>query len=166
MFDLILEAIEKLRRNLKGRGIRVLTVPPKNNKVVEAVAFNADRGFWRVLRKGAACHGLNDGYGAVIVLQLIAKLFVKRSLRASYRAKASCNEGDVFKFEKGQALAKARVRQKMYEKQLYFIGDLREKLADLFDVVDDEYYNLYERSCQTDDEVDKLLIELHEPQGE
>ena len=166
MFNAIEDAIKKLRQSLKGRGISILTVPTNDNKKVEAVGFNADRGFWRHLRKALAKAGFNDGYGAVIILQLIAGLFMKQALRGTYRAKASCNEGDVFSFEKGQKLAKARVRQRMLDQQYKFLVTLSGKIADLYGVVEDRMIDVGDMSYGADVELEDLLRELHEPQGE
>ena len=166
MFNAIGEAIIKLRNSLKGRGISILTTSHNGSKIVEAIGFNADRGFWRHLRKALAKAGLNDGYGAVIILQLIAGLFMKQTLRATYRAKASCNEGDVFSFEKGQKLAKARVREKMLRQQCNYLYSLRAKLIQLFDVVDDRFYEIGDMYDHAAEDLDATLAELHEPQGE
>ena len=166
MFNAIGEAIIKLRQSFKGRGISILTAPTKDSKVVEAIGFNADRGFWRHLRKALAKAGLNDGYGAVIILQLIAGLFMKQTLRATYRAKASCNEGDVFSFEKGQKLAKARVRAKMLRGQYLYISALLDKMATLTEVVEVRMFELDELDSLAEENLWDVLDELHEPQGE
>lgn len=166
MFNAIEDAIKKLRQSFKGRGISILTVPTEDNKTVEAVGFNADRGFWRHLRKALAKAGLNDGYGAVIILQLIAGLFMKQTLRGTYRAKASCNEGDVFSFEKGQKLAKARVRAKMLRGQYLYISALLGKMATLTEVVEERMLELDELDSLAEENLWDILDELHEPQGE
>lgn len=166
MWDFILDLIAKLRRSLKGRGISILTNPTSDNKKVEAIAFNADRGFWRHLRKALAKAGFNDGYGAVIVLQIFAGLFMKQSLRATYRAKASCNDGDTFSFEKGQKLAKARVRAKMLDQQYNFLVVLCDKLANFYNAVYDRGMEIGELACAADEHLEEVLEELHEPQGE
>ena len=166
MFNAIEDAIKKLRQSFKGRGISILTVPTEDNKTVEAVGFNADRGFWRHLRKALAKAGFNDGYGAVIILQLIAGLFMKQTLRATYRAKASCNEGDVFSFEKGQKLAKARVRAKMLRGQYLYISALLGKMATLTEVVEERMLELDELDSLAEENLWDILDELHEPQGE
>ena len=166
MFNAIEDAIKKLRQSFKGRGISILTVPTKDNKTVEAVGFNADRGFWRHLRKALAKAGLNDGYGAVIILQLIAGLFMKQTLRATYRAKASCNESDVFSFEKGQKLAKARVRAKMLRGQYLYISALLDKMATITEVVEERMLELDELDSLAEENLWDILDELHEPQGE
>lgn len=165
MFNAIEDAIKKLRNSLKGRGISIRAIT-SNEKIVEAIGINADRGFWRHLRKALAKAGLNDGYGAVIVLQLIAGLFVKRSLRATYRAKASCNEGDIFSFEKGQKLAKARVRAKMLRGQYLYISALLGKMATLTEVVEERMLELDELDSLAEENLWDILDELHEPQGE
>lgn len=166
MWDFIEDLIGKLRRQLKGRGISILTTPTRDNKKVEAIAFNADHGFWRHLRKTLAKAGLNDGYGAVIVLQIFAILFMKRSLRAMYRAKASCNDGDVFAFEKGQKLAKARVRAKMSRSQYLYISELLEKITLLIGAVEERALDLDELDSLAEENLWDILDELHEPQGE
>ena len=166
MLDFIVELIQKLRRSLKGRGISILTNPTRDNKTVEAIAFNADRGFWRHLRKALAKAGFNDGYGAVVILQLFAMIFVKRTLRATYRAKASCNEGDVFSFEKWQKLAKARVRAKMLRGQYLYISALLDKMATLTEVVEERMFELDELDSLAEENLWDVLDELHEPQGE
>ena len=166
MFNAIEDAIKKLRNSFKGRGISILTAPTKDSKIVEAIGFNADRGFWRHLRKALAKAGLNDGYGAVIILQLIAGLFMKQTLRATYRAKASCNEGDVFSFEKGQKLAKARVRAKMLRGQYLYISALLGKMATLTEVVEERMLELDELDSLAEENLWDILDELHEPQGE
>lgn len=165
MFNAIGEAIIKLRNSLKGRGISIRTIT-SDEKIVEAVGFNADRGFWRHLRKALAKAGLNDGYGAVIILQLIAGLFMKQTLRATYRAKASCNEGDVFSFEKGQKLAKARVRAKMLRGQYLYISALLNKMATLTEIVEERMLELDELDSLAEENLWDILDELHEPQGE
>ena len=166
MFNAIGEAIIKLRNSLKGRGISILTTSHNGSKIVEAIGFNADRGFWRHLRKALAKAGLNDGYGAVIILQLIAGLFMKQTLRATYRAKASCNESDVFSFEKGQKLAKARVRAKMLRGQYLYISALLGKMATLTEVVEERMLELDELDSLAEENLWDILDELHEPQGE
>ena len=166
MFNAIEDAIKKLRNSFKGRGISILTAPTKDSKIVEAIGFNADRGFWRHLRKALAKAGLNDGYGAVIILQLIAGLFMKQTLRATYRAKASCNESDVFSFEKGQKLAKARVRAKMLRGQYLYISALLGKMATLTEVVEERMLELDELDSLAEENLWDILDELHEPQGE
>ena len=166
MLDFIVELIQKLRRSLKGRGISILTLPSNDNKTVEAVAINADRGFWRHLRKALAKAGFNDGYGAVVILQLFAMIFVKRTLRATYRAKASCNDGDVFAFEKGQKLAKARVRNKMLRGQYLYISELLNKVALLAETVEERMLELDELDSLAEENLWDIVDELHEPQGE
>lgn len=166
MWNFIVELIQRLRRSLKGRGISILTLPSNDNKTVQAVAYNADRGFWRHLRKALAKAGFNDGYGAVVILQLFAMIFVKRTLRATYRAKASCNDGDVFAFEKGQKLAKARVRAKMLRGQYLYISELVGKLATLTEAVDQRFLELDELDSLTEENLWDIVDELHEPQGE
>ena len=166
MFNAIKDAIKKLRQSLKGRGITILTAPNSDNKTVRAIAFNADRGFWRHLRKALAKAGFNDGYGAVVILQLFAMIFVKRTLRATYRAKASCNDGDVFAFEKGQKLAKARVRNKMLRGQYLYISELLNKVALLAETVEERMLELDELDSLAEENLWDIVDELHEPQGE
>ena len=161
------DSIKEVRRQLFNKGTTVTTLPSTDNKTVEVVALNADIGLWRKIRKAAAkTNKLGDGFLVVLILRLIAIYAIKVPNFFVVRAKASCNEGDVFSFETGRKLAKARVQSRMLWKQEKFVYQLTMFLERLWHVVDKVEDELYEDACEADCVLDDLLEELHEPQGE
>lgn len=161
------DSIKEVRRQLFNKGTTVTTLPSTDNKTVEVVALNADIGLWRKIRKAAAkTNKLGDGFLVVLILRLIAIYAIKVPNPLAVRAKASCNEGDVFSFEKGRKLAKARVQSRMLWKQDKFVYQLTVFVERLYHVINKVGDELYEDACEADYVLDDLLEELHEPQGE
>ena len=161
------DPIAQIRRQLFNKGTTVTTLPSTDNKTVEVVALNADIGLWRKIRKAAAkTNKLGDGFLVVLILRLIAIYAIKVPNPLAVRAKASCNEGDVFSFEKGRKLAKARVQSRMLWKQEKFVYQLGMFVERLYVIIDKVGNELYEDACEADCVLDDLLEELHEPQGE
>ena len=161
------DSIKEVRRQLFNKGTTVTTLPSTDNKTVEVVALNADIGLWRKIRKAAAkTNKLGDGFLVVLILRLIAIYAIKVPNPLAVRAKASCNEGDVFSFEKGRKLAKARVQSRMLWKQDKFVYQLTVFVERLYHVINKVGDELYEDACEANCVLDDLLEELHEPQGE
>lgn len=161
------DSIKEVRRQLFNKGTTVTTLPSTDNKTVEVVALNADIGLWRKIRKAAAkTNKLGDGFLVVLILRLIAIYAIKVPNPLAVRAKASCNEGDVFSFEKGRKLAKARVQSRMLWKQDKFVYQLTVFVERLYHVINKVGDELYEDACEADYVLTDVLEELHEPQGE
>lgn len=161
------DSIKEVRRQLFNKGTTVTTLPSTDNKTVEVVALNADIGLWRKIRKAAAkTNKLGDGFLVVLILRLIAIYAIKVPNPLAVRAKASCNEGDVFSFEKGRKLAKARVQSRMLWKQEKFVYQLTVFVERLYHVINKVGDELYEDACEADYVLTDVLEELHEPQGE
>ena len=161
------DSIKEVRRQLFNKGTSVTTLPSTDNKTVEVIALNADIGLWRKIRKAAAkTNKLGDGFLVVLILRLIAIYAIKVPNPLAVRAKASCNEGDVFSFEKGRKLAKARVQSRMLWKQEKFVYQLTVFVERPYHVINQVGDHLYEDACEADYVLTDVLEELHEPQGE